>query len=68
MYSDQNDTGMIPEEIAFENIASFATDKMSWQLKSSNYSGNFSASAVFRLSHYDGLPVEPSSNVEITVS
>lgn len=66
MYSDLNDTGEVPEDNG-QNIALFSTKKMTWQLKSSNCSGNLSATAVFQLTHYDGLALDSSSNIEISV-
>lgn len=66
MYSDLNDTGVVPEDNS-QNIALFSTRKMTWQLKSSNYSGNLSATVVFHLTHYNGLALDSSSNIEISV-
>lgn len=66
MYNDLNDTGVIPEKDNFD-IVSYSTKKMSWELKSSNYSGNMSASVAFRLNSYDGIELDSSSNIEITV-
>jgi hypothetical protein len=66
MYNDLNDTGVIPETDNFD-IVSYSTKKMSWELKSSNCSGNVSASVAFRLSSYDGVELDSSSNIEITV-
>ena len=66
MYNDLNDTGVIPEKDDYD-IVSFSTKKMSWELKSSNYSGNLSASVAFRLNSYDGVELDSSSNIEITV-
>ncbi|XP_046441974.1 glycosylated lysosomal membrane protein A-like [Daphnia pulex] len=67
MYNDLNDTGVIPETDNFD-IVSYSTKKMSWELKSSNCSGNVSASVAFRLSSYDGVALDFSSNIEITLT
>ena len=66
MYNDLNDTGMIPEKDNY-GIVSYSTKKMTWELKSSNFSVNISASVAFRLNSYDGVELDSSSNVEITV-
>lgn len=66
MYNDLNDTGVIPEKDNHD-IVSYSTKKMSWELKSSNFSGNMSASVAFRLNSYDGIELDSSSNIEITV-
>ncbi len=66
MYNDLNDTGMIPEHSS-DNVISFSTKKMAWELKSTNYSGNSSTSVVFCLISYDGEELDASSNIEMTV-
>lgn len=66
MYNDLNDTGIIPKMNSYDTV-SFSTKKMFWELKSSNYSGNRSASVAFRLANYDGVELDSSSNIEITV-
>ena len=58
---------MIPEDSS-HNVVLFNTNKMKWELKSSNNSGNISTSVVFQLASYDGEELGPSSNIEITVN
>lgn len=67
MYNDLNDTGIIPKMNSYDTV-SFSTKKMFWELKSSNYSGNRSASVAFRLANYDGVELDSSSNIEITLT
>ena len=65
IYNDLNDSGMIPEED--RQVELFDTKRMQWSLNSSKET-NASVSMAFRMTHYDGSPLDPHSNIEITVN
>lgn len=68
MYNDLNDTGKLPEDDS-QDVISFNPKKMLWSLKLSNHTEeNSSKSVVFHMTHYDGILLDPSSNIEISVS
>ena len=70
MFDDVNDTGVLPPLTDRDgySITAFSPQAMKWELKFSNSSGNASAFATFRLESYEGVQVDASTNIEITVS
>ncbi len=69
MFNDLNDTGLLPvDDDNSSHIASFDTRQMHWRLDSLNSSTNTLASAVFKLSTYQGVELDSTTNVQITVS
>jgi len=67
IYNDLGDSGLIPNNNS-ENVMSLDPQLMEWQLKSLNCSSNTSATAVFRLSSYDGSEAGENTNVEVTLT
>lgn len=68
MFNDLNDTGLLPiDDDNSSHITSFDTRQMHWRLDSLNSSTNTLASAVFKLSTYQGVELDSTTNVQITV-
>lgn len=67
LFNDLNDTGVVPEGCDESSVISFDTRQMDWHLESLNLPSNTTASVTFRLAAYQGIKMDPDSNIKMTV-